>query len=117
MRGAEDEAAQVEEQLRALDTRAMQVQGSQRIYGMSHINKRNQTINFNTAFRNVSNVPQGAGGSNAVKGGSDPFSRRATRPAIYWRTGQVRGGQGRGACAKGGSDPLSRRATRSTFYW
>lgn len=42
-------------------------------------------INFNNAFRNVSNKPAGA---VERKGGADPFSRRNTRPSIYWNTGQ-----------------------------
>lgn len=40
--------------------------------------------NFNTAFKNVSNKPANA---PERKGGADPFSRRATRPNIYWNTG------------------------------
>jgi hypothetical protein len=40
-------------------------------------------INFNIAFKNVSNKPAGC---QERKGGADPFSRRATRPNIYWNT-------------------------------
>jgi len=80
-----EEAAELERQLRDLEAQALvEKPGSSRTYGMSHINKRNMQINFNIAFKNVSNKPAGAA---ERKGGADPFSRRATRPNIYWNTG------------------------------
>ncbi|GAX80452.1 hypothetical protein CEUSTIGMA_g7891.t1 [Chlamydomonas eustigma] len=82
--GRTEEADSIEQQLRDLETRSMMSKpGQERTFGMSLINKRNMQINFNIAFKNVSNKP--AGGQER-KGGADPFSRRATRPNIYWNT-------------------------------
>lgn len=56
------------------------------------INARNRAQNFQNALRNVSNAPQRAEGpdEDAPKGADgedlDPFSRRATRPKVYWST-------------------------------
>lgn len=44
------------------------------------------------AIQNVSNVVVGAFSAQAKSAQLDPFSRRATRPMVYWNTKQQRGG-------------------------
>eukprot|EP00798_Chlamydomonas_sp_ICE-L_P017800 gene17800-24175_t len=76
-----EEVASIEQQLRDLDTLSMlEKAGDTRTLGMSHINKRNQALNFQNTITNVSNVPQGGG---TVEGGVDIFSRRQTRPKVH----------------------------------
>ncbi|KAG1655298.1 hypothetical protein FOA52_002457 [Chlamydomonas sp. UWO 241] len=82
-RGAAEEVSALEERMLDVEARGQAVHpGNTRMYAMGDLNKRNMRVNFNNAFTNVSNKPAGA----TDKGGADPFSRRNTRPSIYWNT-------------------------------
>ncbi|KAL6752112.1 hypothetical protein V8C86DRAFT_2439491 [Haematococcus lacustris] len=120
------EVARLEGLLRDLDARAIAAKpGDARNFGLSHVNKRNQQVgpelvqaatprpcaaavvqaNFNLAFKNVSNKPRTegnvtSGAGDSQKGQSDPFSRRTTRPTIYWNTTGSRGGQAGGQASQ-----------------
>ncbi|GFH22716.1 Plus3 domain-containing protein, partial [Haematococcus lacustris] len=100
------EVARLEGLLRDLDARAIAAKpGDARNFGLSHVNKRNQQANFNLAFKNVSNKPRTegnvtSGAGDSQKGQSDPFSRRTTRPTIYWNTTGSRGGQAGGQASQ-----------------
>jgi hypothetical protein len=63
-----------------------------------------QQINFDNAFRNVSSKPMGLEikGAADKKAGADAFSRRLTRPNIYWNTKGAAGRVRRGAEGCGG---------------
>jgi hypothetical protein len=83
-RGAAEEVSALEERLADAEARgAASHPGNTRMYAMGDLNKRNNAVNFNNAFTNVSNKPAGA---TTKAGGADPFSRRNTRPSIYWNT-------------------------------
>lgn len=80
--GLTEEAASYEQKLKDIEAKGAR-SGDQRSDGMSNLNKRNKQTNFDIALKNVSNKPAGTVES---KGGVDVFSRRATRPSIYWNT-------------------------------
>jgi len=95
MSGTADDVARLQEALAALEARQADADAGGSGRAMANLNQRNMQINFNNAFRNVSNKPAGA---QERKGGADPFSRRSTRPVIYWKTGA------------GGSEPEAAKA-------
>lgn len=70
-------------QLDALDQKAALKVVTSKV-SMAAINQRNKAANFNVTIRNLGTAPAGA---TQRKGGVDPFSRRVTRPNIYWSTG------------------------------
>ncbi|GFH25524.1 Plus3 domain-containing protein, partial [Haematococcus lacustris] len=96
------EKQRLEGLLRDLDARAIAAKpGDARNFGLSHVNKRNQQ----------GNVTSGAGDSQ--KGQSDPFSRRTTRPTIYWNTTGSRGGQAGGQASQAtDADPNGQAASQ-----
>jgi RNA polymerase-associated protein RTF1 len=63
---------------------------------MAALNRRNADVNFQTTFRAAgADATGGGGGGGGGAGGEatlDPFSRRATRSVIYWKTGRSGGG-------------------------
>ncbi|KAI3434930.1 hypothetical protein D9Q98_002984 [Chlorella vulgaris] len=85
--GEDEMAAQLESQIAQLEGRLGAGKGTRQKHNMADLNKRNSDMNFKNALDNVSNkvgVAAGAQDANATQ--LDPFSRRATRPIVYWST-------------------------------
>lgn len=89
-----DVVAELESQIAALDAALEEAKGRRRGHNMAELNKRNADLNFKNALDNVSNRPGGASGTQDVKASTlDPFSRRATRPVVYWTTKRQQPGE------------------------
>lgn len=81
--------AGLEAQVSVLDAAIEEMQERRKGHSMASLNKRNADANFKNALDNVSNRPGGAAGAQDQAGSTlDPFSRRATRPKVYWSTKQ-----------------------------
>lgn len=99
-----DVAAELEAQIATLDAVLEEVKGRRRGHSMAELNKRNADANFKNALDNVSNRPGGATGTQDVKASTlDPFSRRATRPVVYWTTKRQQPGEEEAAAAGAGA--------------
>jgi RNA polymerase-associated protein RTF1 len=96
--GDEEAAALVAAQIAELNvtTAAASDKATRLGISMADLNKRNAEANFQAAFMNVSNAVDGGVGLAGVAGKAsltlDPFSRRATRPMVYWKTGRRKDG-------------------------
>ncbi|PRW33968.1 RNA polymerase-associated RTF1-like protein [Chlorella sorokiniana] len=89
--GEDARVAELEAQLAALQGLTAETeQTKRRGKDLASLNKRNAEANFKAALDNVSNKVGGAAGAQggAEATALDPFSRRATRPIIYWSTGR-----------------------------
>ncbi len=71
------------EQIAELEAAAAERAAERRNVGMASVNRRNTNRNFENAFKNVGARPEGA---RLADDGTDPFSRRKTRPMNYWST-------------------------------
>ena len=71
------------ERIAELEVAAAEKAAERRNSGMASVNRRNANRNFENAFKNVGARPDGA---RLAVDGTDPFSRRKTRPMNYWTT-------------------------------
>ncbi|KAL4425311.1 hypothetical protein ABPG75_009327 [Micractinium tetrahymenae] len=100
-----DVVAELESQIAALDAALEEAKGKRKGHNMAELNKRNADLNFKNALDNVSNRPGGATGTQDVKASTlDPFSRRATRPVVYWTTKRQQPGEEADAAGGGTAD-------------
>ncbi|GAB4812971.1 hypothetical protein N2152v2_000017 [Parachlorella kessleri] len=91
-KGDEEEVARLDAVIEELDAAIVRAKTDRRKHSMASINKRNADMNFQNAIQNVSNKVEGAFTAAAKSTTLDPFSRRATRPMVYWNT--KRAGEG-----------------------
>lgn len=77
-------ANRLSELIETMDARLQRKSQNSRLFGMAHINARNKQRNFENALKNVGARPEGS--TTKTADGSDPFSRRRTRPQLYWST-------------------------------
>eukprot|EP00884_Botryococcus_braunii_P003974 jgi/Botrbrau1/13578/Bobra.0307s0002.2 len=83
-KGDIEEESRLSQLIATLDARLQQKGQNSRLYGMAHINARNKQRNFENALHNVGARPEGS--KTLTADGVDPFSRRRTRPQVYWST-------------------------------
>jgi hypothetical protein len=72
------------ELIQSLDLRLQPKGKKNRLEELAHINARNKQRNFENALHNVGARPEGS--TTKTADGIDPFSRRTTRPQLYWST-------------------------------
>jgi hypothetical protein len=84
------------EQIAELEAAAAEKAAERRNSGMASVNRRNANRNFENAFKNVGARPEGA---RLAADGTDPFSRRKTRPMNNWTTKRTQAGFNGAPCA------------------